>query len=388
MNVPLFDLTRQYSEIRTDILDSLDEVFSSGKVILGENVTKLEEEISTFVGVKYGIGVANGSDALVIALKALGISNGDYVLTTTFTFFATASCIVRNGAIPIFIDINYDDFNMNLDIVEEYLKGNMGISPTKIKAIIPVHLFGKTLDLQRLQDIKNSYGVKILEDAAQSIGSTWEFSDGKLKYSASVGEAGIFSFFPTKNLGCYGDGGMIVTSDEKLANTCMILRKHGAEKKYFHNMVGFNSRLDEVQATILRIKLKKLNEYTEKRKKIAKIYNELFQQYNVKNIEYPDIYMNNQHVYHQYVVRVKNAGRDSLKEFLFKNGVSTSIYYPLPLHKQKCFNDFVDGNISLPVSETASKEVLALPIFPELNYSEIEYVVKKVKEWENDFSEC
>ncbi len=385
MKVQLFDLTRQYREIREDVLNSLDNVFKSGKVILSENVEKLENEIASFISAKYAIGVANGSDALVIALKSLGISEGDYVITTPFTFFATASCIVRNGDVPIFVDIRYDDFNIDLDLVEKYLSGKGDIDPKKIKAVIPVHLFGKTVDLERLEEIKNKYKVKIIEDAAQSIGSVWKYSNGSIKYSATIGDAGIFSFFPTKNLGCYGDGGMIVTNNESVAKTCKILRKHGAEKKYFHSTVGFNSRLDEVQAAILRIKLKKLSTYTKNRINVAKKYKKYFEKYGISHIEYPKIYTDHSHVYHQYVIRVKKGSRDSLKEFLSQNGIGTSIYYPLPLHKQDCFGTNV-LNYSLPISEKASEEVLALPIFPELKEEEIEYVVKKIKEWEDDFS--
>jgi dTDP-4-amino-4,6-dideoxygalactose transaminase len=384
VKVPLFDLTRQYEIIRDEVLSSLDAVFKSGNVVLSKNVELLEKEIASYVKAEYGIGVANGSDALVIALKSLGISDGDYVITTPFTFFATASCIVRNGATPIFVDINYDDFNINLDMVEDYLSGKTDVDPKKIKAVIPVHLFGRTVNLERLGKIKSRYNVKIIEDAAQSIGSTWKYSNGSVKFSASVGDLGIFSFFPTKNLGCYGDGGMIVTNNEKLYNTCKVLRKHGAEKKYYHSIVGFNSRLDEVQAAILRIKLKNLDFYTERRIDIDEKYKENFDKYGVSHIEYPKVYKDHSHVYHQYVVRVKNGGRDSLREFLSENGIGTSIYYPLPLHKQESFKNFVKY-YDLPVAEKACKEVLALPIFPELRNDEIEYVVKKIKEWEDDF---
>ncbi len=383
MEVQLFDLTRQYENIREEVLSAIDGVIRSGRVILAENVEHLENEVAKYIGVKHAIGLANGSDALVIALRSIGISEGDYVITTPFTFFATVSCITRNGATPIFVDINYEDFNINLDEVEEYLSGNREIDPAKIKAIVPVHLFGKTVNLQRLQELKTKYGVAILEDAAQSIGSLWVCGNGTKKYSGSVGDAGIFSFFPTKNLGCYGDGGMIVTNDDEIFNNSRILRKHGAEKKYYHKTIGFNSRLDEIQAAILRIKLKRLEEYTNNRIRIARKYKEFFEKYGLSNVELPEVFGDHRHVYHQYVVRIKKGDRNSLKSFLSDKGIRTSIYYPLPLHKQECFADF-SQNYTLPIAEEASREVLALPIFPELKDDEVEYVVKTIKEWEND----
>lgn len=420
MNVPLFDLTRQYKNLKKEMIDVFDSVLSNGRVILGENVKKLEEEISDYIGVKHGIGVANGSDALFIALRALGIKEGDYVITTPYTFFATASCITRNGANPIFVDIDPETYNLNLDQVEEMLENH----PKKesIKAVIPVHVFGQTVDLERLEKIREKYGVKILEDCAQSIGSTWTYSDGTVKKSGSIGDAAIFSFFPTKNLGAYGDGGMIITDDDEIAEFCRSFRVHGSKKKYIHDVVGINSRLDELQAAFLRVKLKYLDEYTEKRRKVAKWYWEEFKKccglrvidgkkvfsrdltnnlqpttnngtytnneqpttYNGFSIICPNVPSDFSHVFHQYVVRFKGftrEKRDALRKYLKENGVGTSIYYPMGLHQQKCFEEYVPDNLVLPETEKACEETLALPIFPEMTDEEVEYVVQQIAKY-------
>jgi len=419
MKVPLFDITRQYEKIRHEILETIDSVISSGRVILGENVRKLEEEIAEFVGVKYGIGVANGSDALYIALKALGVGKGDYVITTPYTFFATASCITRNGATPIFVDIDPETYNINLDHVENVLKTHP--QRERIKALIPVHLFGQTVDLERLGVIREKYGIKILEDCAQSIGSTWRYTYGTVKKSGSIGDAAIFSFFPTKNLGAYGDGGMIVTNNDEIAEFCRSFRVHGSKIKYVHEVVGINSRLDEIQAAILRVKFKYLDEYIEKRRKIAEKYEELLKKrcglyvvgcteeqnnkihkatpvntinnqdtdthneqpttYNGFSIVCPNVPSDFSHVFHQYVVRFEGISREkrnALRDYLLKQGIGTSIYYPMGLHQQRCFAYLNTPEGSLPETEKACEETLALPIFPELKIEEVGYIVESI----------
>ncbi|SHF18442.1 dTDP-4-amino-4,6-dideoxygalactose transaminase [Marinitoga hydrogenitolerans DSM 16785] len=375
MKIPLFDMTRQYNAIREEVIKTLDGIFKSGKVILGPNVKSLEEELSEYTGTKYAIGVANGSDALFLSVKALNIKNGDYIITTPYTFFATASCITRNGANPIFVDIEEKYYNMNLDDVEKILKTHP--EKDKIKAIIPVHLFGKTIDLDRLQYFKEKYGVYIIEDGAQSIGSKWNDKKG-----FSVGDLSITSFFPTKNLGGYGDGGMVFTNDEELANRVRKLRIHGASKKYYHDEVGFNSRLDEVQAAILKIKLKHLDEFIEKRINIAKNYDNLFKKYSlIEFIDYPEVFEDKSHVYHQYVITLKKGNRDELRKFLTEKGIGTSIYYPKGLHQQKCFEYLGYKKGDFPITEKATKTTLALPIFPELHFEEQEYIVKSIGEY-------
>ncbi|PWJ95476.1 dTDP-4-amino-4,6-dideoxygalactose transaminase [Oceanotoga teriensis] len=382
MNIPLFDLTRQYQDIKKDVLESLDNIFSSGKVILGENVKKLESDLSKKIESKYACGVANGSDALLIALHALDIKNGDYVITTPFTFFATASSITRNNATPIFVDVEEKYYNIDLEKVETILKTHP--EKEKIKAIIPVHLFGKTLDMEKLKYLKNKYNIKIIEDCAQSIGSIWKSKDGNKIYSGTVGDFGTTSFFPTKNLGGYGDGGMIFTQEENLQKRVKKLRVHGAAKKYFHDEIGYNSRLDEVQAAILNIKLNMLDEFTEKRIEKAKRYDQLFKDLNLTDkIIYPDYINDKTHVYHQYVITLKKGNRNELAQYLSKNGIGNSKYYPECLHRQKCFEYLGYKTGDFPIAEKATENTIAIPIFPELTDEEQEYIVNKIKEFYN-----
>ncbi|MEA1883769.1 MAG: DegT/DnrJ/EryC1/StrS family aminotransferase [Thermotogota bacterium] len=360
MKVPLFELTQQYEDIREEILEQIDQVIRSGKVILGPNVKALETSIAKYLNIKHGVGVANGSDALFIALKALGIGAGDEVITTPYSFFATVSCITRLGATPVFVDIDPVIFNLDLNQVETILQDKN--HQEKVKAMIPVHIFGQTVDLERLERIKKDYSIAILEDCAQSIGSKWRYIDGTYIRSGSVGDAATFSFFPTKNLGAYGDGGMIVTDSDTIAEKCSVLRKHGSKEKYFHETVGINSRLDEVQAAILNVKFKHLDVFIEKRIDIAFKYAQLFEEKGLREfIAFPDAKDDGSHVYHQYVIRLKKGNRDKLRDFLTKKEIGTSIYYPKPLHLQPCF------------------ETLALPIFPEMKERKVEYVVNGIK---------
>lgn len=381
MEVPLFDLTRQYEKLRKDVLKKMDAVFTSGNVIMGSNVKAFEMEIAKYLNVKHAVGVANGSDALRISVHALDIHEGDYVITTPYTFFATASSIVLNGATPIFVDIEEKYYNINLNEVENILQTHP--KKEKIKAVIPVHLFGKTVDLERLENISKKYKVHIIEDAAQSLGSVWYYNSSEKKFSGTVGDLGIYSFFPTKNLGAYGDGGLIVTNDDSLADRVRRLRVHGATKKYFHEEIGVNSRLDEVQAAILRIKLKELDNYIEKRIKKAKNYKDLFEEKKLyEYLDFPEYFDDRTHVYHQYVVTLKNPKeRDKLANFLKENGIGTSIYYPLGLHMQKCFENLGYKQGDFPVTEQASKSTLALPMFPELMKKEQQYLAEIIKKF-------
>jgi len=379
MKVPLFDMTRQYESFKDEMLSAMDRVITSGRVILGPEVSELEKSIADYVGSDYGIGVANGSDALFIALDALGIKEGDYVITTPYSFFATVSCITRLGATPIFADIDPVTFNVDLDQTEEILKNHP--KKEQIKAFIPVHIFGQTVDLEKLKVLREKYNIKILEDCAQSIGSCWINNDGSISKSASVGDAATFSFFPTKNLGAYGDGGMIVTSNAAVSESCQVLRKHGSKKKYYHEVVGINSRLDELQAAILNVKFKRLKTYIEKRKAIAFKYAELFREKGLEEvIVFPEVKDDNTHVYHQYVIRVKSGNRDALREILTEKGIGTSVYYPKPLHLQPCFEYLGYKEGDLPVAEKACFETLALPIFPEMRDEEVAYVVETLKQ--------
>ncbi|HCI29532.1 MAG TPA: DegT/DnrJ/EryC1/StrS family aminotransferase [Fervidobacterium sp.] len=373
--IPLFDLTRQYSQLRNEILETVDEVLSGGQVILGPWVEKFERELSEYLGVNHSIGVANGSDALVIALRSFGIEKGEKVVTTPYTFFATASCIVRNGGVPVFVDVDPDTYNIDLNQVEKIIKSE------RIRVIIPVHLFGQTVDFDNLCFLKEKYGVKILEDAAQSIGSEGKIGD-RVQKSGTFGDIGVFSFFPTKNLGAYGDAGAIVTNDDELAEQSRSLRQHGSKKKYFHETVGYNSRLDALHAAILSVKLRYLDQWIKRRIEIAKLYQSLFEEYNLP-LKYPKIQDKGYryHVFHQYVVEFRdNSERELARKHLNESKIGTSIYYPLPLHLQKCFEEYGYEEGSLPISERLSKTTLALPIFPELTDDEIEQVVNKIRE--------
>uniref|UniRef100_A0A7C4GIW6 DegT/DnrJ/EryC1/StrS family aminotransferase n=1 Tax=Fervidobacterium thailandense TaxID=1008305 RepID=A0A7C4GIW6_9BACT len=374
--IPLFDLTRQYIQLRDEVLKVVDEVLSDGRVILGPWVEKFESELANYLGVKHVVGVANGSDALVIALQSLDIQPGEKVITTPYTFFATVSCIVRNGAIPVFVDVDPCTYNIDLNQVEDVLKND-----PSVKVVIPVHLFGRTVEPNELIYLKERYGAKILEDAAQSIGSEGKLGDRIVK-SGTFGDVGIFSFFPTKNLGAYGDAGAIVTNNDEIAQKCRMLRQHGAKEKYFHEMVGYNSRLDSIHAAILLVKLKYLDNWTGRRIEIAKKYGELFGKFKLL-VKYPKVEERGYryHVFHQYVVEFEtNEQRERVKKHLTQSGIGTALYYPLPLHLQKCFAHlgYKEGNF--PVSEKLSKTTLALPIFPELTDEEIETVVKTISE--------
>nr|MBP7237535.1 DegT/DnrJ/EryC1/StrS family aminotransferase [Petrotogaceae bacterium] len=321
MKVPLFDMTRQYGKIKQEVLQTLDGIFSQGHVILGENVTMLEKEIQQYLHCEHAVGVANGSDALLLAVHSLDLKQGDMVITTPYTFFATVSSITRNGALPVFADVTEKYYNIDLDMVEDILTTHP--QKDRIKAFIPVHLFGKTLDLKRLEAIKEKYGIKIIEDNAQAIGSVWHDRQIGKKFAGTVGDMGTISFFPTKNLGAYGDAGMVITNDEKLAQRVKKLRVHGAAKRYYHDEIGYNSRIDEVQAAILRIKLKYLDSWIEKRLNIANNYQKLFQESGLDEfIVYPEYFADRSHVYHQYVITLKGSSdknhllRDRLAEYL------------------------------------------------------------------------
>ncbi|RHW37263.1 DegT/DnrJ/EryC1/StrS family aminotransferase [Neobacillus notoginsengisoli] len=367
MKVPMLDLSEQYQGLRTEILESMDEVMSSSRFILGKHVKKLENDIAQYSNVAHGIGCANGSDAIHIALQAAGVGPGDEVITTPFTFFATGGAIVRAGATPVYVDIDPETFNIDPAKVEEAVT-------EKTKAVIPVHLYGQMADMERLAEIAEKYGLAIVEDAAQAIGAK---QNGK-----SVGEMGTaatYSFFPTKNLGAYGDGGMIVTNNEDLAEKMRVIRVHGSKPKYYHHVLGYNSRLDELQAAVLNIKFPHLDKWSENRREKAATYTRLLKERLGDAIVTPFEKEGYYHVFHQYTIRVDK--RDELQAYLNEQGVSTMIYYPLPLHVQPVFKDLGYREGDLPISEKAAREALSLPMFPELKLEQQEYVVEKIAEF-------
>lgn len=360
--VPLLDLKAQYLSIREEINDIVKEVLESGNYIMGKYVSDFEKDFAHYCGVKHAIGVANGTDALLLTLDALGIGPGDEVITTPFTFFASAEVISRLGATPVFVDIEPDTYNINVLELEK------AITP-KTKAIIPVHIFGQPVNMSKVIEIAEKKNLHIIEDACQAIGSTY-----KGKKVGSFGKAACFSFFPTKNLGGYGDGGIITTNDDELAQKIRILRVHGSNPKYYHSVVGYNSRLDALQAAMLQVKLKYIDKWNQKRKEKAEIYNRELQ---LLPLKLPVVKEDRDSVFHLYIIETEE--RDVLLKHLEENGVSSGVYYPVPLHLQEVYNELNYPVGTFPVSEKASKGTMALPLYPELSVDDQQYVIDVIK---------
>jgi dTDP-4-amino-4,6-dideoxygalactose transaminase len=362
MKVPLLDLKRQYQSIKNEIDGAVQKVLEGTQFIMGPEVKVFEENIVKYCGTKYAIGVASGTDALLLSLRACGVGSGDEVIIPTFTFFATAGVVSRLGATPVFVDIDPDTYNIDPQLIEKKITRNT-------KAIIPVHLFGQCADMDPISEIAQKHNLKVVEDAAQAIGARY-----KGKKAGSRGDLGCFSFFPSKNLGGAGDGGMVVAHDESLADLVRKLRVHGATQKYYHSIVGYNSRLDTLQAAILDVKLRYLDQWSAKRNEKAKVYDQAFKDLDIVT---PKVEKFNNHIYHQYTIAVKN--RDGLKEHLTKNQIGWAVYYPLPLHLQECYKSLGNRKGDLPVSEKKAEEVISLPIFPELTTQEQEFVIESIK---------
>mgnify|MGYP001016457837 CR=1 FL=1 len=367
--IPSFTLVRQNNALKDELVTTLTEVIESGMFILGENVATLEKKIAQISQAKYGIGVANGSDALYLTLLACGIGPGDEVITTPFTFFSTAGSISRTGATPVFVDICAETMNIDPSLIEEKIT-------SKTKAILPVHLYGCPAEMDEIAEIAKAYHLKVIEDAAQAI-----VAEYKKKKVGSLGDACCFSFFPTKNLGSFGDAGMVVTNDEEIAEKIKVFRVHGAKIKYYHDYIGCNSRLDELQAAILNKKLKYLPQWTERRREIAGLYTTLLQ--NIVNdssaLICPTAPDHVFHVYHQYTIRTDR--RDELKNYLSANGIGTAVYYPVPLHLQKAFAHLGYKQGDFEVAEKTCTQVLSLPMYPELTDEEINSITKKVADF-------
>ncbi|HZV04425.1 MAG TPA: DegT/DnrJ/EryC1/StrS family aminotransferase [Gemmataceae bacterium] len=365
--IPLLDLKAQHRQIRDEVIAEVIRVIDSQKFIMGEDVQKLEQEIAAYSGAKFGIGCASGSDALFLALLGLEIQPGDEVLTTPYTFFATAGAIHRAGAVPVFVDIQASDFNMDMNRVADVLAAH-----PKIKAIIPIHLFGGCADLDPLCELAAARGIPVIEDAAQSIGSEY-----KGRRAGSVGNVGCFSFFPSKNLGGYGDGGMLTTNDPALRERLAALRVHGSKRKYYHDWVGVNSRLDALQAAVLRVKLRYLDSWSEGRQRNADIYRKSIAELNIPVAPPVPAPYQTRHIYNQFCIVASR--RDELQAYLKENGVGTEVYYPLPLHLQVCFQDLGYKEGDFPVSERLAKESLALPVHGELSADEIEHICRLIQ---------
>jgi len=354
------DLKKQYKILENEINLAIKEVIESAKFINGPQVSELEQKIANYCNRKYGIGVASGTDALLLSLMAINLEPGDEVITTPFTFIATAEVITLLKAMPVFVDIEEDTYNIDVSKIEEKIT-------SKTKAIIPVHLYGQMADMDEIIEIAKKYNLFVIEDAAQAIGAEY-----KNRKAGSIGDFGAFSFFPAKNLGCYGDGGMIVTNNKEFAEKLYMLREHGAKAKYQHSIIGTNARLDTIQAAILLVKLKYLDVWIENRIKLAKKYSE-----KLKNlVKTPYIKSNRKAVFNQYTIRTEK--RDELIKFLNQNGIPTAIHYPKPLHLQEAFSYLGYKKGDLPVSEKVAKEVISLPMYPEMTEEEQNMVIETI----------
>lgn len=363
VKIPVLDLTPEIEALWDELMAAIQGVLKSGQFIMGPNVKAFEQEVAAYLGVKHAIGVNSGTDALVIALRALGIGPGDEVITTPFTFFATAEAISHVGATPVFVDIDPKTFNINPELIEP------AITP-RTKAILPVHLYGQAADMDPIMALAEKYNLKVIEDTAQAFGG--EYKGTKL---GTIGDVGCFSFFPSKNLGAFGDGGLIATNDDEIAEISRMLRVHGARQKYYNEMIGYNSRLDEIQAAILRVKLSHIDKWNEARRQAAKRYTELLK--DVPGIITPYEAPYAKHVYHQYTIRLTGGKRDKVKQFLADQGNDTMVYYPVPVHRLPVYKEQVPF---LPTAEQLAQEVLSLPIWPGIAEETQVHIARVVEE--------
>lgn len=362
MRIPILDLSAEVNLLWDDLNRAVQDVLRSGQFVLGENVQAFEKEVAAYLGTKHAIGVNSGTDALLISLRAAGIGPGDEVITTPFTFYATAEAITLAGATPVFVDVDPDSFNIDPALAAKAVT-------SRTKALLPVHLYGLAAEMDALSDLANKHGLKIIEDVAQAFGG-----DYKGKRLGSIGDAGCFSFYPTKNLGAYGDAGLIATNNDETAEISRVLRVHGARKNYYNEIIGYNSRLDELQAAILRVKLPYVDEWNEKRRRLAARYTELL-------AEVPEVITPKEksfclHVYHQYTLRITSGKRDLVRQRLTEAGIGSMIYYPVPIHRLPAYKG---SSPSLPVAERLAGEVLSLPVWPGLPENAPEQVVEVIK---------
>jgi len=381
-------LRAQYGKIRDEVRSAIDEVVESQQFILGPAVTRFEAQMAAYLNCRHAVGVASGSDALLLALMALNIGPGDAVITTPFTFFSTVSSITRLGATPLFIDIDLNDYLLSAKAVEQFLaeRGRIGDGVTtdsktglRVKALLPVHLFGQSAAMNEFVDMARKFQLRIVEDVAQACGARREVR-GEVKFAGTSGDVGCFSFFPSKNLGGFGDAGLVSTASKELAAQLGMLRTHGESAKYHHDVTGINSRLDSIQAAVLSVKLKYLETWCEKRIERAQLYHRLFTASGLIGngvVTIPPVSADKSHVFNNYVIRAER--RDSLKQFLTEHGIQSEIYYPVPLHRQKCFADLRYRPGDFPQAELAASQVLALPLYAELTSDQQETVVDRIQ---------
>ena len=372
MNVPLLDLKAQYQGIKNEVMAAAEEIFESQQFILGPRVEKLEKEIAEYCASRFAVGVSSGSDALLICLMADGIGPGDRVLTTPYTFFATAGAIARTGATPVFADIEEDTYNLSPADVKQVMEALDEAERSSVKALIPVHLYGQCAEMEPLLAVARQYEMTVIEDAAQAIGA--EYRGNR---AGAMGDFGCFSFFPSKNLGAFGDGGIVTVQSETLYERLRILRGHGAHPKYVHHLVGGNFRLDALQAAIVSIKLPHLDRWTEARRRNAQRYRRLFAEAGLEDRIRLPVDRQDRHIYNQFVIAV-DSGRDELRQVLAQAGIGSEVYYPIPLHLQECFSYLGYQPGQFPVAEKAALHTLALPVYPELSESQQHYVVETI----------
>ena len=377
MHVPLLDLKAQYRTIKDRVLEVTQQVFESQYFILGPQVEALEKKIAGYCQTDYAVGVSSGTDALVLSLMAAGIGSGDRVITTPYTFFATAGAISRVGATPVFVDIDPDTYNISPDKLNAAVDAMGEDGLKRIKAIVPVHLYGQCADMAPILNVAAIHGWVVIEDAAQAIGAEY-----RGRRAGSMGDYGCFSFFPSKNLGAFGDGGIVTAVDPQVSERLKIMRVHGAKPKYIHQVVGGNFRLDALQAAIVAVKLDYLDDWTAARQNNAARYREMFASAGLADRVHPPVEKENRHIYNQFVVRIV-ADRDDLKTYLGTQGIGTEVYYPVPMHLQACFAGLGCQAGDFPVSEQAANQTLALPIYPELTESQQAYVVEKIETFLN-----
>jgi len=371
MKIRMVDLNRQLRPIKTEIDSAIQGVLEASNFIQGAPVSEFEKNLSEWLGAKHVITCANGTDALQLAFMALGLKPGDEVIVPTFTYVATAEVIALLGLRPVLVDVNPDSFNINIEAASDLIT-------SKTKAIVPVHLYGQSADMERIMKFAADRNLYVIEDTAQAIGAEVTFSDGSTQKAGTIGHVGTTSFFPSKNLGCFGDGGAIFTNDDNLAANLKMIANHGQRIKYHHDVVGVNSRLDTLQAAILVVKLKQLNSYCEARQKAAAYYDSAFREIEYIDIPYRSDFST--HVFHQYTIKIDlRYSRDELKAYLAQNGIPSMIYYPIPLHEQKAYREFMNKDVEYPISSNLCDSVISLPMHTHLKPKELEYIVHHVK---------
>ena len=370
--IQMVDLVSQYEKIKPAIDSAISEVIENAHFINGPEVTNFAEDLKDYLVVKHVIPCANGTDALQIAMMALGLKPGDEVITPSFTYIATTEVIALLGLKPVFVEVNKDTFCLDAEAIEKAVT-------SKTKAIVPVHLYGQAADMNAIMEIAKKHNLFVIEDNAQAIGSDYHLTDGTVVKTGTIGDIGCTSFFPSKNLGCYGDGGALFTNNEELAQKIKMIANHGQSKKYYHDVVGCNSRLDTIQAAVLRIKLRQLDNYIDARREVADYYDAFFGP--IEGVKIPFRAHDSKHVFHQYTLTLEGHSRDGLNEFLAEKGIPSMIYYPVPAHRQKMFESFGSASLNLPVTDWLTERVISFPIHTEMQTEQLELITKTVADY-------